>query len=86
MAWCHIREFVWNWLDTESELRIVAAPTDSQLQGGLVFGTSAEILFLLAILQVCEVDQLNYESVCWYFLAPSSDSCTSSVDEDSDSD
>ena len=25
MAWCHIRELVWNWLDTQSRLKVVAA-------------------------------------------------------------
>ena len=56
MAWCRIRELVWNWLDTASKLGIVRVRKDSRLQGGLVCGTS-EVLYF--ILQVCEVDQLN---------------------------
>ena len=49
MAWCHIRELVCNWLDTQSKLEVVAARRDSWLQGGLDFGT-AEILYLLCVL------------------------------------
>jgi len=62
---------VWNWLDTESELRIVALRKDSQLQEGLIFGTS-ETLYMMAILQVYEVDGLNCESILWYLPTPSS--------------
>ena len=49
MAWCHIRELVWNWLDTQSRLKVVAAGRDPWLQSGLDFGT-AEIQYLLYIL------------------------------------
>ena len=47
MAWCHIRELVWTWLDTQSKLKVVAARKDSWLQSGLDFGT-AEIQYLLS--------------------------------------
>ena len=62
MAWCHIRELVWNWLDTQSKLKVVAARKDSWLQGGLDFGT-AEILYLLCVLHRGEEDHTNYESI-----------------------
>ena len=71
---------MWNWLHTVSKLRIVAVRKDSKLPGGLVFGTS-EILYLLTTLEVCEVDQLSHESVSWYLLGPSSDSCSCSVSD-----
>ena len=71
-----IRELVWNWLDTESRLRIVAIGKDSQLQAGLDFGTS-ETMYMLSILQSVEVDLQNYESVSWYLPVPSSASSTS---------
>ena len=54
-----IRELVWNWLDTESRLRIVAIGRDSQLQAGLDFGTS-ETMYMLSVLQSVEVDLQNY--------------------------
>ena len=62
MAWFRMRELLWNWLDTESKLRIVAVRRDSQLQKELDFETS-DVLYALAIRQAVEVNQLNYESV-----------------------
>ena len=62
MSWLRIRDLLWNWLDTETKLRIVAVGKDSQLQAGLDFGTS-ETLYMLSILQSVDVDQHNYESV-----------------------
>ena len=53
MAWYHIREVVWNWLDTQSRLKVVAAGRDPWLQSGLDFGT-AEIQNLLYILYIDE--------------------------------
>ena len=53
-----MRELLWNWLDTESKLRIVAVRRDSQLQEELDFRTS-EVLYALAIRQAVEVNQLN---------------------------
>ena len=44
MAWCHIRELVWNWLDTQSRLKVVAAGRDPWLQSGLDFGTARNSL------------------------------------------
>ena len=58
MAWFRIRELLWNSLDTGWKLRIVAVRKDSQLQEGLIFGTS-EILFLMANRKAYEVDRLN---------------------------
>ena len=56
MAWFRIRESLSNWLDTEWKLRIVAVRKDSQLQEGLIFGTS-EILDLMANRKAYEVDR-----------------------------
>ena len=70
MAWCHIRELLWNWLDTQSKLEVVAVRKDSWLPGGLDFGT-AEILYLLYVLHLGEEDHINYESISWYLPSPS---------------
>ena len=53
IAWCHIRELVWNCLDTQSKLEVVAARKDSWLQGGLDSGT-AEIQYLSYVLYLGE--------------------------------
>ena len=78
MAWFRILEFLWNWLDTQSKLRIVAVRRDSQLQEELDFRTS-EVLYALAIRQASEVNQFNSESVSWYLPVLPSGSCTSPV-------
>ena len=62
IAWCHIRELVWNWLDTQSKLKVVAAGRDPWLQSGLDFGT-AEIQYLLYVLHIGEEHHTNYESL-----------------------
>ena len=56
---------MWDWLDTQSKLEVVAARKDSWLQGGLDFGTF-EILYLLYVLHLGEEDHTNYESISWY--------------------
>ena len=75
MAWCHIRELVWNWLDTQSRLKVVAAGRDPWLQSGLDFGT-VEIQYLLYILYVDEEHHANFESICWYLPSPSESSAS----------
>ena len=72
MSWPRIRELLWRLLDTESRIRIVVAQKDSQLQNGLIFGTSAT-LYMLGILQEYEKVRPNYESILWYLQTPSSD-------------
>ena len=73
--WCHIRELVWNWLDTQSRLKIVAAVRDPWLQSGLDFGT-AETLYLLYVLHIDEEHHAKYESICWYLPSPSESSAS----------
>ena len=70
MTWCHIRELVWIWLDTQSRLKLVAAGRDPWLQSGVDFGTS-EIQYLLYILHIDEEHHANFESICWYLPSPS---------------
>ena len=65
VTWCHICELLWDWLDTQSKLEVVAARKDSWLQGGLDFGTF-EVLYLLYVLHLGEEDHTNYESISWY--------------------
>ena len=61
---------LWNWLDTQSRLKVVAAGRDPWLQSGLGFGT-AEIQCLLYILHIAEEHHTYYESICWYLPSPS---------------
>ena len=69
MAWCYIRELVWNWLDTQLRLKVVAAGRDPWLQSGLDFGT-AKIQYLLYILKIDEEYHANFE-----FFASFSEEC-----------
>ena len=71
----HIRDLVWNWLDTQSRLKVVAAGRDPWLQSGLDFGT-AEIQYLLYILHIGEEHHTNCESICWYLPSPSESSAS----------
>ena len=75
MAWCHIRELVWHWLDTQSRLKVVAAGRDPWLQSGLDFGT-AEVQNLLYILYIDEEHHAYFESICWYLPSPSESSAS----------
>ena len=79
MAWCHIRELVWNWLDSRSRLKVLAAGRDPWLQSGLDFGT-AEIQNLLYILYIDEEHHANFESICWYLPSPSESSASFSYE------
>ena len=44
MAWCRIRELVWDWLDTQSKLEVGAARKDSWLQGGFDWDSRNPVL------------------------------------------
>ena len=77
MLWPHILEFAWSCLNIKSRLRLVADHKDFRLQGGLVFGTT-EGVCSLGIPQEYEVNELNFESILWYFPLPS---LTGYVDE-----
>ena len=57
----------WHWLDTQSRLEVVGDPWP---QSGLDFGT-AEIQYLLYILNIDEEHHANFESICWYLPSPS---------------
>ena len=55
-------EIGWNCLDTSSKRCVCEVARDLQLHGGLDFGT-AEILYLVRILDDSEVNEQNFDSI-----------------------